>query len=41
LDDEAGREPASLVGWFVVELSAWMVKLVVSLDGEAGRQLGW
>ena len=38
LDDEAGREPASLVGWFMVELSAWMVKLVVSLDGKAGRE---
>ena len=39
LDDEAGRQPASLVGWFVVELSAWMVKLlVVSLDGKAGGE---
>ena len=38
LDDEAGREAVSLVGWFVVELSAWMVKLVVSLDGKAGRE---
>ena len=26
LDDEAGREPVSLVGRLVVELSAWLVE---------------
>ena len=38
LDDEVGREPASLVGWFVVELSAWMVRMVVRLSAWS---FGW
>ena len=45
-DGEAGREAVSLVYWLVVQLSAWMVRMVVRLSARtdgwwSSCQLGW